>query len=268
MSKAKLAVIVIFVIAVLTAPSAQGKVPLTRDPAFHAIAWEHQGRVKLAIANTSPERQEFSVGFGYYLLGQRILEETAIQVPGQTILVTTHPMVWSDAETGYRTADMVFLRTRDGESAASAQIIGLHPATEHYRVDRFIVSAGQDAVMYIETPDPELGVDTTVYLSIGRNFNLGNYKGRVMVDKVYEGGLKRASDPPFGKGERPQDFHNYSYSWRGLRITAPTPKRFEGVQQLEFVIEEFVSTPEGTARHGLSAPPILVYGSDIILMEQ
>ena len=44
---------------------ADAKVAAMPGPRFHAIAWEHQGRIKLAIAYTSPERQEFWVGVGY-----------------------------------------------------------------------------------------------------------------------------------------------------------------------------------------------------------
>ncbi len=267
MPRVRLAVILMLLIVSLAAPLAQGKVAITPSHSFHAIAWEHQGRLKLAIANPSFESEEFLAGFGYYLLGQRILEEVPIQVPGKTILVTTHPLVRGDAQSGYRTADMVFVSTGDGQVVVATQIIGLHPATQHYRVDRCIVEAGQDAVVYVKTPDPELGSDTTIYLSIGKTFSLGNYTGKLKIDRVYGGGLKKASSPPFSEGERPQDFHNYSYGWRGLRITASTPK-LDGIQRLDFAMEQFVSTPEGTARHGLSAPPILVYGPDITLMEK
>ncbi|NLA57555.1 MAG: hypothetical protein GX855_01405 [Firmicutes bacterium] len=267
MARVQLAVISILLMVSLLSPRAQGKLPLTPSPTFHAVAWEQQGRVKLAIANASPEPKEFSAGFGYYLLGQRILEEVPINVPGKTILVTTHPMVRGDSQSGYRIADMVFVSEADGRTSAAIQIIGVRPATEHYVADSFIVPAGQNAVVYIKTPDPELGIDTTVYLSIGKTFTLGYFKGKLRIDRVYEGGLKKASNPPLGEGEKPQDFYNYSYGWRGLKVTASTP-RLEGVERLDFVIEELISTPEGTARHGLNAPPILVYGPDITLMEK
>ena len=267
MPRVRLAVILMLLIVSLAAPLAQGKVGITPSQSFHAIAWEHQGRLKLAIANPSHEPEKFLAGFGYYLLGQRILEEVHIEVPGRTILVTTHPMVRGDAQSGYRTADMVSISRADGRMAEAVQIIGLHPATQHYEVDDYIVRAGQDAVMYIKTPDPELGIDAAVYLSIGKTFTLGDYTGKLKIDRVYDGGLKKTSKSPFGEGERPQDFHNYSYGWRGLRITAPTPK-LEGVERLDFTIEQFISTPEGTVRHGLSVPPILVYGPDITLMEK
>ncbi|NLY52453.1 MAG: hypothetical protein GX063_06040, partial [Firmicutes bacterium] len=42
-------------------------------------------------------------------------------VPGKTILVTTHPLVRGDAQSGYRTADMVFVSTGDGQVVAATQ---------------------------------------------------------------------------------------------------------------------------------------------------
>ena len=140
-------------------------------------------------------------------------------VPGKTILVTTHPLVRGDAQSGYRTADMVFVSTGDGQVVAATQIIGLHPATQHYRVDRCIVEAGQDAVVYVKTPDPELGSDTTIYLSIGKTFSLGNYTGKLKIDRVYDGGLKKTSSP-LVKEKGPRFLLLLR---RGLRITAPTP---------------------------------------------
>ncbi|HHV94775.1 MAG TPA: hypothetical protein GXX47_09615 [Firmicutes bacterium] len=244
-----------------------GYVSSASPQTLHALAWEQQGRIKLAIGNTSSEAQMFLAGFGYYLMGPRILEEVAVEVPGKSILVTTYHMVRSDAQSGYRAADMVFITAADGDGSAAVQIIGLHPATQHYAVDSCIVRAGQEAVVYLKTPDPELGIDTRVYISIGKTFTLGHYTGKLKIDRVYDGELKTAANPPFSEGERPQDYHNYSYGWRGLRITAPTPK-LKGVERLDFAIEQFISTPEGTARHGLSAPPILVCGPDITIVEK
>ena len=66
----------------------------------HALAWEHEGRIKLAIANTSSYHEEFIVGFGYYMLGQRTIEKTTIDVPPKTILVTTHPAFRDDSQSG------------------------------------------------------------------------------------------------------------------------------------------------------------------------
>ena len=245
---------------------AQARLPIV-PLKLNTIAWEHEGRTKLAIANTSSYHEEFIVSFGYYMLGQRTIEETTIDVPPKTILVTTHPMVSDDAQSGYRTADTIYVSDLNGRQLATTQIIGIHPATKHYRVDRYLVPAGQEAIAYLETPDPGFGIDTTVYLSIGKTYDLGNYIGKLVVDKVYQGGLAKERKPPLGETENIQDYHNYSYGWRGLAIKAATP-RLNGVERLDFRIEKLISTPEGTARHGLSAPPILVYGPDMTLVEQ
>jgi hypothetical protein len=233
----------------------------------HALAWEHEGRIKLAVANTSSFPEEFTVGFGYYMLGQRVIEEVTIDVPPKTILVTTQPAVRGDSQSGYQAADLIFVSSASGKRLATAQIIGIHPATKHYRVDRYLVPAGQEAIAYLETPDPGFGIDTKVYLSIGKTYELGNHIGKLVVDKVYQGGLAKERKPPLGETENPQDYHNYSYGWRGLAIKAATP-RLSGVERLDFRIEKLISTPEGIVRHGLSAPPILVYGPDMTLVEE
>lgn len=234
---------------------------------LHTLAWEHEGRIKLAIANTSSSHEEFIAAFGYYMLGQRTIEKIAIDVPPETILVTTHPAVRGDGQSGYQPADLVFISNASGKQLATAQIIGIHPATKHYRVDRYLVPSGKDAIAYLETPDPGFGTDTKVYLSIGKTYELGNYIGKLMVDKVYQGSLAKERKPPLGETENVQDYHNYSYGWRGLAIKAATPK-LSGVERLDYRIEKLIETPEGTVRHGLSAPPILVYGPDMTLVEE
>lgn len=250
----------------LLSPMAQARLPIV-PLKLHTLAWEHEGRVTLAIANTASYHEEFIVGFGYYMLGQRTIEKITIDVPPQTILVTTHPAVRGDGQSGYRPADLVFISNTSGKQLATTQIIGIHPATKHYRVDRYLVPAGQDAITYLETPDPGLGMNTKVYLSIGKTYDLGNYIGKLMVDKVYQGSLAKERKPPLDQTENPQDYHNYSYGWRGLAIKAATPK-LSGVERLDYRIEKLIETPEGTVRHGLSAPPILVYGPDMTLVEE
>ena len=245
---------------------AQARLPIV-PLKLNTIAWEHEGRIKLAIANTSSYHEEFIVGFGYYMLGQRTIEKITIDVPPKTILVTTHPAFRDDSQSGYQAADLVFISNASGKQLATTQIIGIPPATKHYRVDRYLVPAGQEAIAYLETPDPGFGIDTKVYLSIGKTYELGNHIGKLVVDKVYQGGLAKERKPPLGETENPQDYHNYSYGWRGLAIKAATP-RLSGVERLDFRIEKLISTPEGIVRHGLSAPPILVYGPDMTLVEE
>ncbi|NMB12853.1 MAG: hypothetical protein GX977_11260 [Firmicutes bacterium] len=184
-----------------------------------------------------------------------------------TILVTTYPKSVDQGVSGYRTADTIYVSDATGRQVSSTQMIGIHPATDHYHVERYLVPAGEEAIAYLETPDPKLGIDARIYLSIGKTFTLGDYTGNLMVGKVYQGGLEKERKPPLSDMEDPKDFYNYSYGWRGLVIRASTPK-LKGVERLDFDIEKFISTPEGTARHGLSAPPILVYGPDMTLIEE
>lgn len=230
---------------------------------LYSIAWEHQGRVQLAIANPSSSYEELTAAFGYYRLGKRIIDEFSVDVPPKTILVTTYPKITDDAGSGYRQADTIYLSDASNRQVAATQIIGLHPATMHYRVERYLVSAGREALVYLETPS-ELDQETEVYISIGKTYTLGDHVGRLRVDS-HSGTLGRAK-PPFGDTENPDDYQSYSYTWRGLVVKIPTP-RLEGVERLDFDIEKFISIPDGTARHGLSAPPILVYGPDMRVVE-
>ena len=82
---------------------------------------------------------------------------------------------------------MVFITAADGDGSAAVQIIGLHPATQHYAVDSCIVRAGQEAVVYLKTPDPELGIDTRVYISIGKPSPWGIIRVNWKIDRVYDG---------------------------------------------------------------------------------
>jgi len=250
----------------IAAALAQAKQPLSAASSIQALAWEQQGRVKLAVANASYSWEELTVEFGYYSLGRRIVDEYQVEVPPMTILVTTYPKSVDQGVSGYRTADTIYISDATGRQVSSTQIIGIHAATGHYRIGRYLVPAGQEAVACLEAPDPQLGTDTKVYLSIGRTYRLGDHTGRLTVE-VSQGGLMRERRPPLEEAEALQDSNNYSYGWRGLIIKILTP-RFEGVERLDFDIEKFISTPEGTARHGLSAPPILVYGPGMTLVEE
>ena len=265
--RTSIALVVITLILCISTALAGAKLPGRRDHYFHAVAWVYQGRVTLAIANTSSSHEELTTAFGYYLLGQRIIDEFSVTVPPKTILITTYPVIRGDSPRGYVTADTIFIHDENDQQIGMTQIIGIHPATTHYQVDRYLVPAGEEAIAYLETPDPELGIDAKIYLSIGKTYRLGDRMGKLVVDKVHRGGLERATKPPLSDLEDPKDFHNYSYGWRGLAIKISTPK-IRGVERIDFDIEKFISTPEGTARHGLSAPPILVYGPDMILMEE
>lgn len=259
----------ITVILIITSATgvATAKLPAPRYAGIDALSWEHQGRVKLAVANTSYSYEDLTVEFGYYSLGRRVIDEYLIEVPPKTILVTTYSKSVDRGVSGTRTADTAYISDIDGRQVATTQIIGIHPATNHYRVDRYLVPAGQEAIAYLETPDPELGIDARIYLSIGRTFTLGDHTGNLIISKIYRGELSREKKPPIGEDEDLQNFNHYSYGWRGLAIKAITPK-LNGVERLDFDIEKFISTPEGTARHGLSAPPVLVYGPDMTLMEE
>jgi hypothetical protein len=261
-----LALVLVSLLTTLAAP-VEGRVSGSIGPTFHALAWEQQGRVKLAVANTSYSYEDLTVEFGFYRLGRRVIDEYLIEVPPKTILVTTYSKSVDRGVSGTRTADTAYISDIDGRQVATTQIIGIHPATNHYRVDRYLVPAGQEAIAYLETPDPELGIDARIYLSIGRTFTLGDHTGNLIISKIYRGELSREKKPPIGEDEDLQNFNHYSYGWRGLAIKAITPK-LNGVERLDFDIEKFISTPEGTARHGLSAPPVLVYGPDMTLMEE
>lgn len=255
----------IMILSIVTA-LAQAKQPLSTASGIQAIAWEQQGRVKLAVANTSYLWEELTVEFGYHSLGRRIIDEYSIGVPPMTILVTIYPKAMDQGVSGYRAADTIYISDVTGRQVASTQIIGIHAATGHYRIERYLVPAGQEAVAYLQAPDPDLGIDTKVYLGIGKTYRLGDYTGRLTLE-VSQGGLMRERRPPLEETETLQDFYNYSYGWRGLVIKASTPK-LEGVERLDWDMEKFISTPEGTVRHGLSAPPILVYGPDMTLVEE
>lgn len=141
------------------------------------------------------------------------------------------------------------------------------PATDHFRVESYLVLAGRDAVVYLETPAPSQDLADEIFISVGKTYTLGDYTGKLKIDKAQKGALDKANKPPFSDMENPDDYHNYSYGWRGLVIKLPTP-RIRGVERLDFEMEKFISTSDGTARHGLSAPPILVYGRDMELVEQ
>ena len=257
----------ILLILIISATTAHAKLPASVATGPEAIAWEHQGRVQLAIANTSSSYEELTAAFGYYRLGRRIVQEFLVDVPPKTILVSTYPRVTDDSQSGYRPADTIYLFDETGRQVSATQIIGMHPATDHYSVERYLVPAGRDALVYLETPDPELGIDSEIYISVGKTYTLGDYTGKLKVDRVYRGALDKAKKPPFSEMEDPEDYYNYSYGWRGLVIKLSTPK-ITGVERLDFEMEKFINTPEGTARHGLSAPPILVYGSDMNLVEK
>lgn len=252
---------------ILLAPTMQAKLPASSPSELHAVAWEQNGRVQLAVANTSSSYEEITAAFGYQRLGRRIVQEFFMDVPPKTVLVKTFPKITDDSQSGYRVADTIYILDDSGRQAATTQIMGVHPANDHFRVESYLVLAGRDAVVYLETPGPSQDLADEIFISVGKTYTLGDYTGKLKIDKAPKGALDKANKPPFSDMENPDDYHNYSYGWRGLIIKLPTP-RIRGVERLDFEMEKFISTPDGTARHGLSAPPILVYGRDMELVEQ
>ena len=267
MSHPKPILISTLLILILLAPTTHAKLPAPSPSELLAVAWEHEGRVQLAIANTSSSYEEVTAAFGYQRLGRRIVEEFFVDVPPKTVLVNTYPKITDDSQSSYRVADTIYLFDENDRQVSATQIMGIHPATDHFRVESYLVLAGRDAVVYLETPGPELGIESDIFISVGKTYTLGDYAGKLRIDRVYTGALDKTNKTPFSDMENPDDYHNYLYGWRGLVIKVPTP-RLRGVERLDFEMEKFINTPDGTARHGLSAPPILVYGRDMELVEQ
>ncbi|NLK09284.1 MAG: hypothetical protein GX316_11405 [Firmicutes bacterium] len=258
--------LMIIILLALFTPTSHAQPSTLSQPQIQVVAWEHEGRVKLAVANTSSRYQEITAAFGYQRLGRRIVEEYFIDVPPKSIVVEGYPKIVDMSQSGARECDTVYLFDDQKQQVAVAQIVGIHSATNHFRVESHLVPAGQDAVVYLETPYQEPKKDTKIFISVGKKYTLGTITGRVRVRELHEGGFIETTNPHFGDMEKPEDYHNYSYGWRGLVITMATP-RVPGLTRLDFQIEKFIYTPDGTARHGLAAPPILVYGRDITLVE-
>lgn len=267
MSRKALCLLIMASLAIFPLGVANAKLPVARNRSILTIAWRDDDRIELAIANRSSSSEELTVELGYYSLGKQIVNESYVQVPPMTILVINYPYKEVvDSRLAPRSADTVFISDNSGRQVATAQIIGAHSDTIYYRVDECLLPAGEEALVYIDTPNADMKMDTEIYINVGKTFTLGDHTGKLKIDSLFRGAFDRAKPPSSGI-ENTDDVYTYSYGWRGLVIKIPTP-RLNGVEQLAFSIDKMISTPHGIAGHGLSSPPILVYGPDMRVVEK
>lgn len=230
-----------------------------------AIAWKEGGNVKLAVANTGNESQLIWAGFGYQLFGAKVVTKVALEVPAQTILLTTHPVVKNNDSHGPSLCDMVYVSDINGNSISQSKIYGIHPSTRYYQVEAYLVPAGKPVIIWLGTPDSDSQPGVQTYLDISQRYSLGEFTGNVVVEKVYTGILNRTKGKDFKCFCDEKDYHHFTFGWRGLLLTMETPE-IKGIERLKFKMTKYVKSKEGLLRHDLATPPVMVYGKEITVI--